>query len=77
MKGIAAFLKQEEGDFRLVLNDVDAASESENPNWNHHSIFTSKSYDVKSLKELSLSKEQYSEIGEDLIIRLLALEGLI
>lgn len=77
-KGIAVFLKdQGNGATRLVLNDVEATSESDSPDWKHDMLFTSNDYDDKSLKQLSLSKEQFAEIGENLIIRLLALGGHI
>jgi len=74
MNGVAAFLtEQEDGSIRLVFNDVKASEESENPNWKHSVLFTSNTYDADSLKNLSLSKEQFAEIGENLITRLLAL----
>lgn len=74
MNGVAAFIKdQGDGTFRLVFNDVEALSESENLNWKHNVLFTSNTYDAKALKNLSLSKEQLAVIGENLLIRLLAL----
>lgn len=76
MKGVAAFIKdQANGSVVLVLNDVEAVSSSEEPNWKHVSLFTSSSYNADSLKNLSLSKEQFADIGENLVIRLLALGG--
>jgi hypothetical protein len=76
MKGVAAFIKDQGDDsIRLVFNDVEASSDAENPDWKHIVLFTSNSYNAKSLKELSLSKEQFAQIGESLIIRLLALGG--
>ena len=76
MKGVAAYLKQEhDGKLRLVFNDVEATSDSENPDWKHSVLFTSNCYEADSLKDASLSKEQYSEIGENLVLRLLVLGG--
>ena len=76
MNGVAAFIKeQEDGTIRLVFNDVEASSDSDNPNWKHVVLFTSINYDARALKDLSLSKEQFAEIGENLLIRLLALGG--
>jgi hypothetical protein len=76
MKGVAAFIKdQRDGSVVLVLNDVEASSASEAPNWKHVTSFTSNSYNSDSLKNLSLSKEQFAEIGENLVMRLLALGG--
>lgn len=77
MKGVAAFIKQEaNNEVKLILNDVNSTSDSDNPDWSHSVIFTSNNYDENKLKELSLSKEQFAEIGENIIIRLLALNGL-
>ncbi len=74
MKGVAAFIKDEkEGSIRLVFNDIEATSAGDSPGWKHIVLFTHNDYDAKSLKELSLSKEQFAEIGENLVIRLLAL----
>ena len=78
MKGVAAFIKeQEDGSIRLVFNDVEATSGSDKPDWKHVVLFTHNSYNAKSFKDLSLSKEQFAEIGENLIIRLLALGGYL
>jgi hypothetical protein len=76
MKGVAAFIKDEEdGSIRLVFNDVEALSAGDGPNWKHIDVFTAATYDAKSFKELSLSKEQFAQIGENLVIRLLSVGG--
>lgn len=78
MKGVVAFLKgQGDEGVQLVFNDVKASDESESPDWKHCALFTSNAYDADALKNLSLSKEQYAEIGENLIVRLLASNGTI
>ena len=78
MKGVTAFFKQEANEeIKLVLNDVVSTSEGDAPDWQHSVILTSGNYDEKALRELSLSKEQFAQIGENLIIRLLALNGLV
>ena len=78
MKGVAAYIKLEPtNEIKLVLNDVSSSSETDNPDWNHDVIFTANTYNEKEFTNLSLSKEQFAEIGENLIIRLLALNGLI
>ena len=77
MKGITVFIeKAENNSLRLVLNDVESTTENDNPNWKHSVLFTSNNYDENDLKNLSLSKEQFAEIGENIIIRLLALNSL-
>ena len=76
MNGVIAFIQEQKDEkIRLVLNDAEASEDSENPNWKHRALFTSNTYDADSIKNLSLSKEQYAEIGENLVIRLLALGG--
>ena len=76
MKGVAAFVKdQGDGSVSLVFNDIVATSLFVGGTWKHVALFTSNSYSVDSFKNLSLSKEQFAEIGENLIIRLLALNG--
>ena len=78
MKGVTAYIKQNTSkEIQLVLNDVVSTSDNDNPNWKHSVLFTSNAYDGEALRELSLSKEQFAEIGENLIIRLLALNDLI
>ena len=36
-------------------------------------IFTSNNYDANSFESLNLSKDQYEEIGQNVVIRLLAI----
>jgi len=78
MNGVTAFIKeQDDGTIRLVFNDVKATEETETPNWKHSVLFTSNSYEAEAMKNLSLSKNQFAEIGENLVIRLLALGGYL
>lgn len=78
MKGVTAYLDgNEDGTLKLLLDDVEATSGGNAPDWKHIVPFTSRTYDAKSVKELSLSKDQFAEIGETLVIRLLALGGRI
>ena len=74
MIGVAAYLKQEpDGKVRLLLADVESVGEGENPDWRHRAFFTSADYDAMALEEFSLSKDQFAEIGENLVLRLLTL----
>jgi len=78
MKGVTAYIKKDKNqEVQLVFNDVVSTSENDTPDWKHDVLFTSNNYDEKTLKELSLSKEQLAEIGENLVIRLLAINGLL
>jgi hypothetical protein len=78
MEGVAAFIqKGQDGKLRLVLNDVVATSSGESPDWRHNVLFTSNTYDENLLKNCNLSNEQYTEIGQNLIMRLLVIGGFL
>ena len=61
--------------YSLPNDDVEAGSASENGNWKHSVLFTTRNYDSDTLKDLALTKKEFAQIGEDLVIRLLALRG--
>ena len=73
MNGVVAYIAEtEEGRTTLTFDDVS----SETPtSWRHKVLYTRASYDSKALEEMALTKEQYAEIGENLMIRLLAING--
>ena len=76
MNGVVAhILEEDDGNIRLFLDDVKASRGTELPVWEHQGLFTSNDYCSETFISLSLSKEQFAEIGESLVIRLLALEG--
>ena len=76
MDGVVAYLQKECDDkLRLIFNDVVATSNTDSPDWRHSVLFTSNLYDSESLQQCSLSKEQLAEIGENLVMRLLAIGG--
>ena len=78
MEGVVAYLRKESGDkLQLVLNDVVATSNTDSPDWRHNVLFTSNLYDSESLKQCSFSKEQFAEIGENLVMRLLVIGGFL
>ena len=78
MDGVVAYIQKESDDkLRLILNDVVAASNTDSPDWSHNVLFTSNIYDSESLKQCSLSKEQFAEIGENLRMRLLVIGGFL
>jgi len=78
MKGITTYIKQcNNQDIQLVFHDVISTTDSDNPDWKYNALFTQNNYNEKALKEMSLSKDQYAEIGENLILRLLALNGIV
>lgn len=75
ISGVVAYIRVTEGGkIKLTLDDV--SSEKQPPTtWCHEVLFTSNTYDSEAMKSLNLTKEQYADIGENLIIRLLALDG--
>jgi hypothetical protein len=75
MNGVVAYIQETE-DGRTTLTFDDVSSEKQPPtSWCHEVLFTSNCYDSEAMKNLNLTKEQYGEIGENLIIRLLALNS--
>ena len=75
MKGVTVFLqKQSDGKHRLIINDVVASSDTDKPDWKHSILYTYNNYDSVALKNMSLSQEQFAEIGQNIIARLIASE---
>ncbi|WP_317930565.1 hypothetical protein [Halioxenophilus sp. WMMB6] len=76
MKGVVTYLEEIDGGvLRLVMDDVSSSSEGENI-WAREMLFTHNDYDADSLADLSLSKEQFAEIGENLVMRLMAIKNV-
>lgn len=77
MNGVVAYIQETE-DGKTMLTFDDVSSEKQLPiYWRKEVLYTSNSYSSAAMESLSLTKEQYAEIGESLIIRLLALDGKI
>jgi hypothetical protein len=75
MKGVVAYIQEIE-DSKTMLTFDDVSSENNlSTNWSKEVLYTSKSYDSNAIENMNLTKEQFAEIGENLIIRLLALNG--
>ena len=75
MKGVIACIQEmEDGITMLTFDDV-SSEYNLFTNWSEEVLYTSKSYDSNAIENMNLTKEQYAEIGENLIIRLLALNG--
>lgn len=76
MKGVAAYIEQAGGEeIRLTFDDVETESVASPTNWTKTTLFTSNTYPEAELENMALSKEQFAEIGENLVQRLLALSG--
>src|SRR5262245_8012992 len=56
---------------RLTLDDVSTELMLDAVTWKHVRLFTYREYDSAALQDLRLSREQFAEIGENILIRLL------
>jgi len=75
MNGVVAYIV-ETGDGRITLTIDDVSSSKQPPtSWCQEFFYTSNSYDSEAMKNMSLTKEQYAKIGENIILRLLAVNG--
>jgi len=77
VKGVVAYLEEQGDQTRLTYDDVACSTESGCTSWEKTILYTSAKYPSRRLATLSLTKEQYAEIGENLVMRLLALNGKI
>lgn len=66
-----------DGRSRIIFDDVVTAGNGANRAWSHSSFFTSNAYPESSLEEMTLSDDQYRDIGIALVARLLALNGRV
>ena len=72
---VASLLETSEGHLCLVMDDVRHQLAADASYWNHNSFFTAKEYVRKDLENLNLSAEDFAQIGENIVIRLLALRN--
>lgn len=63
------------GSVKLIFDDVVSESASNPVNWSFESFYTWREYPSENLDEMKLTAQQYQEIGENLVARLLALNG--
>ena len=76
--GVVATLQQiSQGRFRLILDDVKSVSTLDATTWRREGLFTSRDFEISSKRDLDLTKEQLAEIGENLLIRLMASRGSV
>jgi hypothetical protein len=74
--GVVATLHQiSDGHFRLTFDDVKSVLTLDAITWRREGLFTYRDFNFSSLRDLSLTKEQFAEIGENLLIRLMANRG--
>lgn len=76
MKGVAAYLQgNDDGSYTLVLDDIESLPEVDGPDWIRSAPYTMKQFGRQMLRDMSLSSDQFAEIGECLVARLLASTG--
>ena len=76
MNGVVAYIKTTKtGVTKLYFDDVRSEKVSKPEIWEYDVFYTVNKYDSHKIENMKLSKEQYAEIGENLILRLLALNG--
>ena len=75
-KGVVACLREiDSSTLRIIFDDVTTSDPHHPVDWNTRVVFTFNDYDKDEMLSLKLSKEEFAIIGENLVIRLLALEG--
>ncbi len=76
LNGVAACLREiDDETLRIIFDDITTDNQSHPVDWKTKVLFTFNDYDKKDLSSLNISKEEFAMIGENLVIRLLALAG--
>jgi hypothetical protein len=70
---VASLAPTANGKMRLVFDDAESDRESNPTAWTPRALFSSKEFDAVQLRSLKLSESELARIGENLLIRLLAL----
>ena len=77
MNGLVSYFESVDNEtLRLVFKDVSSQSESATF-WENAILFTHNDYSIEDLKSLNISNEEFALIGQNLVIRLLALNKII
>ena len=72
--GVVASLRAtSDGRLFVVLDDVRQRFAADARSWSHEFFFTTSGYPRQELENLDLSKEEFAQIGENIVMRLLAL----
>jgi hypothetical protein len=61
---------------RLTFDDVSPLMMVDVEAWKREGLFTHRDFDASALSALNLSQAQFAEIGENLLMRLLATNSL-
>ena len=74
--GVVACLRDVgNGTSRLTLDDVSGDGTNNPVAWTFSTFFTARDYENGALDQMGLSASEYQAIGENLVARLLALNG--
>jgi len=72
--GVVASLRATpDGRLFVVLDDVRQQPAVDALSWTHERFFTTSGYPRQELENLGLTQEQFAKLGENIVIRLLAL----
>ncbi|MGH7796586.1 MAG: hypothetical protein ACREQ2_17100 [Candidatus Binatia bacterium] len=63
------------GIMHLVFDDAKSDTANKPTSWKPEALFTWNQYDSEKLRGMKLTEKEYAEIGENLVMRLLALSG--
>lgn len=74
---VVSLAEQHDGSLRLVVDDVDKVPSTEPPVWRTRSLFTFTDFEKTRLVNIQLSQKELAMIGENVLIRALALGGYV
>ncbi len=72
---VVSLLDVGDGTYRVILDDVRAAGPVRETSWKFDCFFTLKRLDADQTNAMSLQPAEYQGLGENLLARLLALNG--
>lgn len=72
---VLASLTESGGITRIVFDDVARLPMMDGTAWTHRALFTVAQYSTEDLDRLALSRDDFARIGENVVVRLLALSG--
>ena len=73
---VVSILRTSEGRLSLVLDDVQLQPSGSESRWRSSAFFTAREYLEPDLVDGALSHDEFAQIGENIVLRLMALRGL-
>jgi hypothetical protein len=74
---VATLMAVDDDTCRLIMDDVGRGGASGKTSWKQQRFFTHRDLNSKKLNDLTLSPDEYRQIGENLLVRILALSDRI